>query len=240
MKVLIADDHVFMQLGLRQYFDIAERDGRLGTFEIVGLASTGEEAVEMMAVYRPELVCLDVSLPGMTGFEAARQIRRHHPDVKIIFISMHDEASYVRQGLEVGANAYLSKHSDPTEFVRALLAVLAGRSYIGESILNASALNGLLQAVPKLTERQLAVLQAVSEGLSIEQTAVRLGITRKTVEYHRGQLMRKWELKSPVDIYKFAVAHKVTRSIARQAVSGAAIAGAPSSAFRSLVGHGAR
>ncbi len=207
MKVLLVDDHAFMHLGLRQYLSIAERTGEFGTIEVVGSVSTGAEALAQVAETDPDLVLLDVSLPDVSGIEVARRIRSGNSAVKLVFVSMHEEGSYVRQGLEVGANGYLSKRSEPEEFLRALRAVFAGRSHIADVILMGPSGVSPQSPMPSLTKRQRDVLKAVSEGLSIEQTAACLGISRKTVEYHRGKIMRQCALKNTVDVYRYAVAH---------------------------------
>ena len=206
MRVLLVDDHPFMHQGLQQYLSIAEGTGEFGRIEVLGSVFTGVEALAQFQKVEPDLVLLDVSLPDMSGLEVARQIRQQSNRAKIVFISMHEDGSYVRQALEVGANGYLVKRSNTGEFIRALRTVCAGHSYIADGILGVTALS-LPSAVSTLTDRQRDVLKAVSEGLTIEQTAMRLGISRKTVEYHRGNIKRLCRLKNMVEMYRFAVAY---------------------------------
>lgn len=207
MKVLLADDHAFMHQGLRQYLLIAQGTGEFGRIDVVGSAFSGREVLTQFEILDPALVVLDVSLPDMSGLEVARQMRTRSAQVKILFVSMHEDGSYVRQALDVGANGYLSKRSDPEEFLRALRAVFGGRSYIADVILMGVGAGSLHVAEPSLTERQREVLKAVVDGLSIEKTAAALGITRKTVEYHRGKIMRQCGLRTSLDLYRFGVAH---------------------------------
>ena len=209
MRVLLVDDHAFMHQGLRQYVAIVQGSGEFGRMDVVGSAFSGAEALLQFESLSPHLVLLDVSLPDMTGLEVARQMRARSSTVKLIFISMHEDGSSVRQALDVGANAYLSKQSTTEEFLRAVRAVFAGRSYIADVILRGVGAPSNQPVVPSLTERQLEVLKAVVDGMTIEKTAVVLGITRKTVEYHRAKIMRLCGLKTSLDLYRFGVAHRV-------------------------------
>mgnify|MGYP001408543962 CR=1 FL=1 len=206
MRVLLVDDHAFMHQGLQQYLSIAESTGEFGRIQVVGSVFTGTEALAQFQKDEPDVVLLDLSLPDMSGLEVARQIRLLSNRVKIMFITMYEDGESVRQAFEVGANGYLVKRSNTGEFIRALRALCAGLVYIADGIL------GVFQLLPSsaaytLTDRQRDVLKAVAERLTIEQTAIRLGISRKTVEYHRGNIKRLCGLTSMVEVYCFAVAY---------------------------------
>ena len=209
MRVLLVDDHAFMHQGLRQYLAIVQASGEFGRMDVVGSALSGAEALLQFESLSPHLVFLDVSLPDMTGLEVARQMRARSSTVKLIFVSMHEDGSSVRQALDVGANAYLSKQSTTEEFIRAVRAVFAERSYIADVILRGVAGPSDQRVAPSLTERQLEVLKAAVDGMTIEKTATALGITRKTVEYHRAKIMRMCGLKTSLELYQFGVAHRI-------------------------------
>jgi DNA-binding NarL/FixJ family response regulator len=213
MRVVIADDHYFMAQGMRQHF----RDLRLSAapegFEVAGVATNGEDLVAKVRELQPDLVFMDISMPKLNGFEAARQIRAIQPTVKILFVTMHQEADYVARAFAAGGNAYLTKNCDPTEIGQALTQLFQGNAYVspkvgGGALLGESTTEGV--GTHSLTPRQVEVLRLLARGHSIEEVATALRLSRKTIEYHKARMMKSQQLSTNADLLKFALVRGIT------------------------------
>jgi DNA-binding NarL/FixJ family response regulator len=213
MRIVIADDHYFIAQGLRQYV----RDLRLSVapegFEVAGVATNGEDLVAKVRELQPDLVFMDISMPKLNGFEAARQTRAIQPAVKILFVTVHQEADYVARAFASGGNAYLTKNCDPTEIGQALTELFQGNAYVspkvwGGALLGESATEGV--GKHSLTPRQVEVLRLLARGHSIEEVATALRLSRKTVEYHKSRMMKSQNLTTNADLLKFALVRGLT------------------------------
>ena len=213
MRIVIADDHYFIAQGLRQYV----RDLRLSVapegFEVAGVATNGEDLVAKVRELQPDLVFMDISMPKLNGFEAARQTRAIQPAVKILFVTVHQEADYVARAFASGGNAYLTKNCDPTEIGQALTELFQGNAYVspkvwGGALLGESATEGV--GKHSLTPRQVEVLRLLARGHSIEEVATALRLSRKTVEYHKSRMMKSQNLSTNADLLKFALVRGLT------------------------------
>jgi DNA-binding NarL/FixJ family response regulator len=206
-RVLLADDHALILEGLRR---VLEPD-----FEIAGTAVNGRQLVALALELRPDAVLLDVGMPELNGIEAARQIRRALPAVKILFVTQMEDRAYARAAFQAQASAYLLKQSAVAELATALREALAGRYYVSES------LRGLLDGVfdpnrnpaelagEDLTPRQREVLQLVAEGKTGKEIAASLGISVKTVEFHKSAIMQELGLRSVAELTRYALEHGI-------------------------------
>lgn len=207
-RVLIADDHVLLLEGLRK---LLEKD-----FELVGAVEDGRALVKAATEVKPDVIVMDISMPVLNGIEAARQIVRLNPDAKIIFLTMHADLTYVSESFRAGGSGYVLKRSAASELSQAIRSVLSGQRYVTpllaaqERGLTAQKLRGEdASASGRLTPRQREVLQLVAEGYSSKQIAGLLGVSEKTVEFHKSAIMSRLELRSTAALTKYALDHGI-------------------------------
>ena len=206
ISVLLADDHVLVREMLH------ERLSREG-MEIVGLASSGDQVVELAAECLPDVAVLDIDMPGMSAFQAAREVRRVSPNTRVIFLSAFVHDNYVDQALAVEASGYLTKSEPPRAIVEAIRRVHRGRSSYSRSVLDRIVVdpagvrlaNGRRSRCGLLTEREREVLGYVAMGLPQKQIARLTGISVKTVQHHVMHLMDKLEIHDRVELARFAI-----------------------------------
>ena len=204
--IILADDHQIFRQGLRALIE-KEPD-----FSIVGEAGDGLDALEMMRRLKPDVVVIDVMLPGLNGLEVARQIRMNYETTHIVVLSMFADESYVLRGLRNGASAYVLKCAAFEDLVHAIREVIAGRIYLSTPLsAPATMASGKFAATANsdmyelLTDREKQVLQLAAEGLTSAQIADRLGISRRTAETHRANFSRKLGFQSHIDMVAFAL-----------------------------------
>jgi DNA-binding NarL/FixJ family response regulator len=209
IRLVLADDHLVVREGLRALLE-AEPD-----FEVVGQTGNGSEVAALVDDVQPDVLVLDLMMPGIGGLDVIREITRRRPGTRIVVLSMHANEAYVLEALSHGAGAYVLKQSEAGELVRALREVAAGRRYLSPP-LSDRALEAYLRqsesGVPEratLTPREREVLQLVAEGHTSPEIAERLFISPRTVETHRSNLMRKLGLRTPADVVRYAVRHGV-------------------------------
>lgn len=197
IRVLIADDHTMVREGIQRVLE-----GEPG-FVVVAEATTGAEAVRLAEEHRPDVVVLDITMPGESGLQAAARIRRQLPETRILVLSMHDNPEYVLESVRAGAHGYLLKDSAATELPEAVRAVYGGREYFGAGVRSASPFErGPLDA---LTARERDVLAGVALGRTNKEIAADLGISHRTVETHRESLMRKLGIRTVAGLTKLAL-----------------------------------
>ncbi len=209
-RVILADDHTLVVQGIGKLLE--------SHFDLVGTAGDGRAALDAARTLRPDVILLDIAMPLLNGVEAARQIRELVPDTKIVMLSMHADKMYVIAAFRAGCSGYLLKRSAASELVFAIEEVLEGRYYVTPAVAknvnpwseapDASRPNSPLGA-PQLTPRQREVLQLVAEGKSIKEIGNLLGISVKTVEFHKSRIMSELDLHTTADLTKFAVAHGI-------------------------------
>jgi DNA-binding NarL/FixJ family response regulator len=178
---------------------------------VVGEADDGREAIEVIEKFRPEIAILDVTMPGMTGFEVAARVLKLSPQTKVIVLSMHSDAAYVAQCLRAGVRGYLLKGAGPDELRLALATVSKGGTFLSAAI-SKQVVDGFLRAandapdlLAGLTERQRHILQLIAEGRSTKEIASDLNLSVKTVETHRAQLMDKLGIRDTAGLVRFAI-----------------------------------
>lgn len=206
VRVVLADDHALVREGIRHVLD-AEAG-----FEVVAEAATGEEAVRLVLELTPDVVLLDITMPGENGLRAAARLREALPDLRILMLSMHDNAEYVREGMRIGTNGYLLKDSAGEELRAAIRAVHAGGTFFSPAVVRRlTAATEPPEPAPahaqlaQLTPRERDVLQGIADGHTNKAIAAALGISRRTVEAHRESLMRKLEIHNVAGLTRFAL-----------------------------------
>lgn len=211
IRVLLADDHTLFREGVRALF-ATEKD-----IEVVGEASDGEEAVRMAVELQPDVVVMDLMMPVMNGIEATRLIRAAQPETKVLVLSMYDDEEYVQRLLAAGASGCMLKRATSDELVKALREVVSGgiplhpavAARLVKDYVRLVGEQELAAAAGALTPRELEVIKLVAEGHTNQDIADRLGLSRKTVDAHRTNLMRKLGLHDVTEIVKYALRHGI-------------------------------
>ena len=202
ITLLIADDHTLIR---ETWSLILKSDDR---FNVIAETGTGEEAIELARELRPNVVLMDINLPGMNGIEATQQIRKFSPGSKVLAISLHTQPSYARQMIKNGAMGYVTKNSSRAEMFKAILEVHSGKKYICDEIknnLSEQIINGDEQpnGINTLTQREIEVITCVNNGNSSKEIAKTLQIAVKTVEVHRYNILKKLHLKNSSALVNF-------------------------------------
>lgn len=209
LQVLIADDHGVVRKGVRAL--IEQQPG----WVVVGEAATGREAAELARTLSPQVIVMDIAMPDLNGIEATRRIRSEQPGVHVLVLTMHETDAFVQQALDAGASGILLKADSSELLVPAINAVLDGRPYFSPSIarlIMAGFLRNTVEAptaTPALSTRQREILQLIAEGRSTKDVARLLGVSIKTAETHRTQLMKKIGARSVAEVVRYAVRNGV-------------------------------
>jgi DNA-binding NarL/FixJ family response regulator len=204
-RVLLADDHALI-LGAFEKLLSTE-------YDVIGQVGDGRALVAEAEALRPDVIVLDVSMPVLNGLEAARQIKRTLRDVKLVFVTMNEDADLAAEAFRSGASGYLLKRSAVSELSAAIRAVMQGRSYITPLI--AQDLVGSLMHPPthapshELTPRQREVLQLLAEGRSMKEVGRLLNLTPRTVAFHKYRMMEQLKVKSTAELVQYAVKHHI-------------------------------
>ncbi len=197
-RILLADDHAVVLEGLRRSLDRPD-------FEIVGEARDGAALLTAVGELHPELIIVDVTMPGLNGIEAARELRKSDLTTRFVFLSMHSEAAYARAALAVGGSAYVLKSSPPEELVGAIQAVLNESPELIERSPGATKREGTRKE--GLTKRQQEVLQLLAEGRSIKEVAMLLHLSSRTVEFHKYRVMEALGVRTVAELGAHAAKH---------------------------------
>ena len=207
IRIMLVDDHAIVREGVRHV--LAATPG----LEVVAEAGDGETALALAHECLPDVVVLDLSLPGLSGLEVTRQLRQLLPAVRILILSVHDHAEYVVGAVRAGAQGYLRKDSSPTELRAALWAVASGESYFSPPVARqlSAAVRGEASGddtagrLARLTPREREVLRGVAGGETSREMAARLGLSPRTVEAYRDSLARKLDIRTVAGLTRFAV-----------------------------------
>ena len=209
VRVLIIEDHAIVRHGIRQLLN-----GR-DDMAMVGEAGDGWEGLELAKILKPDVVLLDICLPGISGLETGQLIIERQPDTAIVMLTMHEKESYIRRALSMGARGYVLKTAHPREVVEAILLASKGKYYFSSDI-NDEVVKGYLgghrnpqisgnSAYDTLTEREQQIFRLVVEGYPTKQIASLLCVSPKTVEKHRSNIIRKIGITEPLAMMKYAV-----------------------------------
>ncbi|MCA9896592.1 MAG: response regulator transcription factor [Ardenticatenaceae bacterium] len=207
IKLVLADDHAVVRSGLRMLLQ-AQPD-----MEIVGEAESGTEALRQVQTLQPDVILMDIQMPGMNGIEATRQIKGVGVDTAVLALTMHEDDQYFFEMLQAGASGYLPKRAAPDELVRAIRTVSRGEVFLYPSLATRLVQNYLggdgggdaVTLVSDLTPREQEVLVLIAEGLTNPEIAEKLVISVKTVDRHRENIMRKLNLHSRIELVKYAL-----------------------------------
>lgn len=222
IRILLAEDHAIVREGLRTLLELA------ADFEVVDEATNGREAVQKAIQLKPDVVVMDIAMPLLNGFEATRQILAIAPKTRILVLSAHSDDEYVAHMAAVGAQGYLIKQNSGQILVKAVREIAKGKAYFSHTIslrLVESARQNRLRGAPTtqkqkpLTRREAEVLQMVAEGAANKQVALDLGISIKTVEKHRQQLMDKLNIHDTAGLTRYAIATGVVESRSQSTIS---------------------
>jgi DNA-binding NarL/FixJ family response regulator len=207
LRVFLADDHPVVRGGLRGLLD-AQPD-----MEVVGEAADGAAAVRDAPAVRPDVVVMDVSMPGLGGAEATEQLRRKSPETRVLALTAHEDRGYLQLLLKAGARGYVLKRTAADELVRAVRAVAAGETYIDPAV-SGHLVPGLTGSAPgaapagaDLSDREAEVLRLIARGDAVKQVAARLDVGVRTVETYKSRAMEKLGLKTRADVVRYA-AHR--------------------------------
>ena len=206
IRILLADDHKIVRDGLRT---LIEKETGM---EVIGEAENGRRALKIAQKIRPNVVIMDVTMPDMNGIEATRKMLTEVPGVKVIALSMHSDRRFVLGMLEAGASGYLMKDCAFDELAKAVRSVATGQTYLSPKIADVL-VKGYLDKVNEkisvarspLTEREREILQLLAEGRSSKEIAAHLGVSVKTVETHRRNMMQKLNMRSVAELTKYAI-----------------------------------
>lgn len=206
IRILLADDHAVLRAGLRAL--LAAQDD----LEVVGEASDGAEAIRLCQALRPDVVVMDIGMPGVSGIDATARIKRDLPGTKVLILSMHDDRGYLRQVLRVGASGYVLKKAADTELLAAIRAAARGEVFLDptlakalvDEVMEPKAAGG---EAPALSDREREVLRLLAHGHTNQQVADRLCISVKSVETYKARLMEKLGLKGRAELVRHALQH---------------------------------
>ena len=216
LRVLVADDHEIVRKGLCSIVD------EQPDWEIAGEASDGREAVDKAKALRPDVSVVDVSMPGLNGLEATRQILRHDAEAKVLILTMHESDLLIREVLDAGARGYLLKSDASRELVAAVEAIRHNKTYFTARVAQ-MVLDGYLDKKPgstadagqpasRLTPRQREIVQLLAEGKSSKEVAVALGLSVKTAETHRANIMRRLDCHSVSELVRYAIRNRISEA----------------------------
>ena len=205
VRVLLADDHTLVRAGLRKLLE------SIVGMEVVGECGDGLELLALAETLQPDLVLMDIAMPGLNGLEATARVLKQWPQTRVLILSMHQNEEYVRQALRHGAVAYLLKDAAPMELELAIQAVLQGGTYLSPAVSKGvlsdyvQRLRGEDPGADVLTPRQREVLQLIAEGHSSKEVARRLDLSVKTVETHRSLLMKQLDIHEVTGLVRYAM-----------------------------------
>ena len=205
IRVLLADDHTLVRAGIRSLLENMEG------IEVIAEAGDGREALRLVTTHRPDVVLMDIAMPGLNGLEAAARIAKKFPNVRVVILSMHVNEEYVLQALRAGAAGYMVKGADAAELEIAIRAVARGETYLSPMVSKhvvtdyIQRISGETSPLELLTPRQREVLQLIAEGYSTKKIARTLKISVKTVETHRMQLMERLDIHDIAGLVRYAI-----------------------------------
>ena len=212
-QILIVDDHPMTRDGLTHLIN------HQGDTEVCGEAENAAQALDLLAVSHPDLMLIDITLPGKSGLELIKDVKAIRPDLAILVISMHDESLYADRVLRAGARGYITKHEGGDKLIAAIRLVLNGKIYVSESMsahileMFSGAPSGAdRSSIQNLSDREFEVFQALGEGLSSHEIAKKLHLSAKTVDAHRANIKEKLKINTTAELISFAARWTTTQT----------------------------
>lgn len=207
MRVLLADDHTLVRAGIRRIVE------GFADMEVVAEARDGREAIDLVALHRPDVAIVDLSMPVQDGFAVTRAIRAQYPGTAVVIMSMHTDTGYVRQAMTAGALGFVVKEAAPAELELALHAAVSGQTFLSPKV-SGRMMNPLQRRDPndrlgELSPRQREILARLARGQSTKEIAADLAISVKTVETHRARMMETLGLRRGTDLVRFAIENRL-------------------------------
>ncbi|HSR50212.1 MAG TPA: response regulator transcription factor [Acidobacteriota bacterium] len=204
IKVLVADDHPVVREGLKR---VIEKDSGM---LVAAEAGTSQEVLDRLAAKRPDVVLLDINMPGRGGLEILQQIKTHYPSLPVLVISMYPEDQYATRVLRAGAAGYLTKESAPSQLVKAIRKVVGGRKYVSPTLAEKLAIDlGSEAQFPheSLSDREYQVLCLLASGKTVSEIADELSLSIKTISTYRTRILEKMDLRNNVELARYALKH---------------------------------
>ena len=213
IRCLLVDDHTLFRQGVRRLLE-SESD-----FEIVGESPDAGDAVEKARDLRPDVVLMDIGMPGLSSFEATRHIKKNRPETKVLYLTMYEDEDYLLQCLEVGAAGYVLKDTPAPQLVSAVRDVYRGGKYLSSQVLGKLVEDfrarvrdtKMRPRISTLTPREREILKLLAEGNSVKEIAILLGLSVKTVEAHKFNLMRKLDIHNKAQLVTYAIQKKIIK-----------------------------
>ncbi|MFW5793045.1 MAG: response regulator transcription factor [Bacteroidota bacterium] len=209
IKVVIVDDHKLVTDCISLFLMGADR------IDVIGIAHSGQEALDLLKTVKPDVMLLDISMPNMSGIETTAAIKKNFSDIKILILSMHSDYNNISDAIDVGADGYVPKDVSSEELVEAIQTIHSGKNFfhttISEEIVKNYAnkkkkASGLM---PSLTKRELEVLQLFAEGYNNSEIAEKLFLSVRTIESHKNHILQKTNMKNSVELIKYAIKNKI-------------------------------
>ncbi|GAB3033529.1 UvrY/SirA/GacA family response regulator transcription factor [Bowmanella dokdonensis] len=207
IKILLVDDHDLVRTGIRLILDSEK------SFQVIGEADSGEQAIKFCRGQEPDIVMMDMNMPGMGGLEATKKILRYNPEVKVVFLSMYKENPIPAKVMQLGAWGFITKDAEPKEMIRAIFQVSAGQKYIAPDVAQQIALGKVdgnkSNPFGELSERELQIMIMLTKGEKVPDIASRLSISAKTVNTYRYRMFEKLGVTGDVELTHLALRHKL-------------------------------
>ncbi len=209
IELILVDDHAVVRSGLRRLLELNKR------IEVIAEADSGEQAYQFYGELEPDVVVMDISMPGMGGLESARRIIKRYASAKIVIFSMHESASFASQALKSGVKGYVTKTGAPEDLTRAVLEVANGKTFLSAEIaqkIALKALSGQDEPIHQLSGREFEVFRLLAEGKKVEEIAEMLKISQKTVANYYTTIKQKLGVSSPIEMVRLAIHHGLLES----------------------------
>jgi DNA-binding NarL/FixJ family response regulator len=200
--IVLVDDHAVVRAGVRRLLE------QELLFEVIGEAESGEKAYQIFGELKPDVVVMDLSMPGMGGLESIRRILMRHEKAKILVLSMHEDLSFANQALKLGAKGYLTKNTLADDLVKSIQTVSKGDVFLSDEIAKKMAMqsiSGNQDPIHELSAREFEIFRLLAEGLDIDAIATTLNISSKTVSNYQTMIKQKLDINSPVELIRYAI-----------------------------------
>ncbi|MEX1002467.1 MAG: response regulator transcription factor [Crocinitomicaceae bacterium] len=216
IRVLLVDDHQLIIDGLRGFLE------KCDNYQIVGEAHSGDEAIKLTPILNPDVILMDIEMQEISGIQACEEIKRNHPEIKVIIVSMHHEKELIKKLVDKGADGYLLKNSSQSEVLNAIESVLKGENYFSQDVCRSlldkpthpTAKNtgsSDLLVIANLTDREIEILKLVAEGLTNKEIGDSLYISHRTVDTHRTNIMKKLDINNVASLIRFAFKNRLVQ-----------------------------